>query len=199
MCGEQGFIAVREKVHLVKFIGKGCSIFFSSAYVTLLGTTGYKVLEYSSRIHMPIWSTAAQQQNKLKQFLVCANVGVLYKLGILSQACEKDIQTRFSLKQFRFWSITQPIMLCHVSVHSGAFCLRHRARDPISVAFFDRVTLFSDFNYLFELLDQVLLPIAVALFTYWNYAQKTFYKTLTTNFMNNFHVGNVCFPYKALE
>ena len=28
MCGEQGFIAVREMVHLVKFIGKGCSIFF---------------------------------------------------------------------------------------------------------------------------------------------------------------------------
>ena len=28
MCGEQGFIAVRETGHLVKFIGKGCSIFF---------------------------------------------------------------------------------------------------------------------------------------------------------------------------
>ena len=28
MCGEQGFIAVHETVHLVKFIGKGCSIFF---------------------------------------------------------------------------------------------------------------------------------------------------------------------------
>ena len=38
MCGEQGFIAVRETVHLVKFIGKGCSVFFSSAYVTLLST-----------------------------------------------------------------------------------------------------------------------------------------------------------------
>ena len=24
-------------------------------------------------------------------------------------------------------------------------------------------------------------------------------KTLTANFMNNFHVGNTCFPYKALE
>ena len=50
MCGEQGFIAVRETVHLVKFIGKGCSIFFSSAYVS--GTTGCKILQYSSRIHM---------------------------------------------------------------------------------------------------------------------------------------------------
>ena len=57
-------------------------------------------------------------------------------------------------------------MLCHVSVDSGAFCLRHRARDPISVAFFDRVALFSDFNHLFELLDQVLLPIAVGPFIY---------------------------------
>ena len=96
MCGEQGFIAVRETVHLVKFIGKGCSIFFfSSAYDTLLSTTGYKVLKYSSRIHMVY--LAAQQQNKLIKFPVCANVGVLFTLGILSQACEKHIQTRFSL------------------------------------------------------------------------------------------------------
>ena len=51
MCGKQGFIAVRETVHLVKFTGKGFSIFFSSGYVTLLSTTGYKVLKYSSRIH----------------------------------------------------------------------------------------------------------------------------------------------------
>ena len=43
-------------------------------------------------------------------------------------------------------------MLCHVSVHNGAFCLRHRARDPISVAYFDRVALFSDFKHLFWLL-----------------------------------------------
>ena len=67
-------------------------------------------------------------------------------------------------------------MLCHVSVHSGAFCLRHRARDRISVAFFDRVALFFYFYHLFELLDQVLLPIAVGPFIYWNYAQKTFQK-----------------------
>ena len=40
---------------------------------------------------------AAQQQNKVIQFSVCANVGVLYTLDILSQACEKHIQTRFSL------------------------------------------------------------------------------------------------------
>ena len=76
MCGEQGFIAVLETVHLVKFIGKGCSIFFSSAYVRLLSTTGYKVLKYSSRIHMVY--LAAQQQNKLIQFPVCANIGVLF-------------------------------------------------------------------------------------------------------------------------
>ena len=174
MCGEQGFIAVHERVNLVKFISKGCSIFFR-VLVTLLSTTGYKqykVLKYSSRIH--VLYLAAQQQNKLIQFPVCANVGVLFTLDILSQACEKHIQTRFSLQQFRFWSITQPIMLCHVSVHSGAFCLRHRARDPISVAFFDRVALFSDFNHLFELLDKVLIPIAVVPFICWNYAQKTF-------------------------
>ena len=82
-------------------------------------------------------------------------------------------------------------------MHGGAFCLRHRARDLISVAFFDRVALFSDFNHLFELLDQVLLPIAVVPL-YIGIMLKKHFKTLTANFMNNFHVGNVCFPYKAL-
>ena len=96
MCGEQGFIAVHETVHLVKFIGKGCSIFFFlRAHVTLLSTTGYKVLKYASRIHM-VYLTA-QQQNKLTQFPVCANVGVLFTLDILPQACEKHRETRFCL------------------------------------------------------------------------------------------------------
>ena len=40
---------------------------------------------------------AAQQQKKFVQFPVCANVGVLFTLNILSQVCEKRIQTRFSL------------------------------------------------------------------------------------------------------
>ena len=89
MCGEQGFIAVRETMYLVKFIGKGCSIFFSRAYVTL---------KYSSRIHMVFQYLAAQQQNKLIQFPVCVNIGVLFTLDILSQAnCERHIETRFSL------------------------------------------------------------------------------------------------------
>ena len=74
MCGEQGFKSVHETVHQVKFIGKGCSIFFSSVYVALLGTTGYKLL-YSSRIRM-VSDLAAQQQNKVINFrfvltLVC--------------------------------------------------------------------------------------------------------------------------------
>ena len=70
-------------------------MFFANAYVTLLCTTEYKVIKYSSRIHMLY--LAAQQQNKLIQFPLCANVGVLSTLDILSQAYEKHIQTRFSL------------------------------------------------------------------------------------------------------
>ena len=60
-----------------------------------LSTTGYKVLKYSSRIHMVF--LAAKKQNKLIQFPVCANVGVLFTLDILSKACKKHIQTQFSL------------------------------------------------------------------------------------------------------
>ena len=52
MFGEQGSIAVHKTVHLVKFTGKGCSIFLSNSYVTLLSTTGYKVLKYLSRIRI---------------------------------------------------------------------------------------------------------------------------------------------------
>ena len=83
MCGEQGFIAVRETVHLVKFIGKGCSIFFR---VFMLR---YLVLQDI------MYYLAAQQQNKLIQFPVFADIGVVLILDILSQACEKHIQTRF--------------------------------------------------------------------------------------------------------
>ena len=81
MCGEQGFIAVRETVHLVKFIGIGCSICFSSAYVMLLSSTGYKVLKYLSQIH---GRTTTEQTYTIS---VCANIGVLFTLDILSQAC----------------------------------------------------------------------------------------------------------------
>ena len=54
----------------------------------------YTVLK-ASRIHVVY--LAAQQQNKLTQFPVCANVGVLFTLDILPRACEKHIQTGFSL------------------------------------------------------------------------------------------------------
>ena len=90
MYGEQGFKAVNKTVHLVKFIGEGYSIFFSCAYITLLSTKDIKYCIVPTYL-------AAQQQNKLIQFPVCANVGVLFTLDILSQACEKHIQTRFSL------------------------------------------------------------------------------------------------------
>ena len=51
-------------------------------------------------------------------------------------------------------------MLCHVSVHSGD-------RAKISVAFFDQIALFSDFNHLFESLEPGFFPIAVVPFIYW--------------------------------
>ena len=63
----------------------------------LLSTTGCKLL-YLSRIRISrLFYLATQQQNKVIQFPVCAKVGVLLRLDILLQACEKHIQTRFSL------------------------------------------------------------------------------------------------------
>ena len=50
--GEQGFMAVRETVHLVKFIGNGCSIFFRVLMLAVLQDIKY----YSIRPGF-IWST----------------------------------------------------------------------------------------------------------------------------------------------
>ena len=61
----------------------------------LLSTTGYKVLKYSSHIHMVY--LAAQQQNKLMQFPVCANVGVLLTLDIVTGLREAHPNSIFSL------------------------------------------------------------------------------------------------------
>ena len=53
MRGEQGFIAVRETVHLVKFVGKGCSFFF---FRVLMLTVLQDIKYYSIRPGF-IWST----------------------------------------------------------------------------------------------------------------------------------------------
>ena len=76
MCGEQGFKAVHETVHKVKFIGKGFSTVFSrvlmlSYFIVLLHN--YKVL-YSSRICMVSTCCTATEQSY--KFPVCANVSV---------------------------------------------------------------------------------------------------------------------------
>ena len=86
--------------------------------------------------------------------------------------------------------------VCHVSVHSGAFFLRHRSRDPISVAFFDRVALFSDFNHLFELLDQVLLPIAVGPL-YIGIMLKKHFKNAHCEFYEQFSCRKRMFPIQS--
>ena len=64
-------------------------------------------------------SQAAQQQNKLMQFLVCANFGLLFSFEILPQASEDHIKTRFSLfTNFAFGVLhSRNAMSCQVSVH----------------------------------------------------------------------------------
>ena len=169
---------------------KAAQFFFSSVYVALLSTTRYKLL-YSSRIRISrMFYLATQQQNKLIEFPVCAKVGLLLSLDILLQACEKHIHTRFSLQQFRFFSITQPQMLCHVSVHSGD-------RAKISVAFFDQIALFSDFNHLFESLEPGFSPYSSSTFYILDLSSKKILTTLTANFMNNFYVVNSCCSQKV--
>ena len=83
MYGEQGFKAFHKTVHLDKFIGL--------CYASLIVLQD-KYIKYCMTY------LAAQQHNKLIQFpRLCPNVGVLFSLEILPQACEKHIQTRFPL------------------------------------------------------------------------------------------------------
>ena len=119
---------------------------------------------------------AAKQQNTLIQFPVCANIGrcafhLRYSVTGLREAHPNSI---FSLPISVLEYYTANNVMSCFGAYRCFLPLRHTARDPISVAFFDRVALFSDFNRLFELLDQILLPIAVVPFIYWNYVQKTF-------------------------
>ena len=63
-----------------------------------------------------------------------------------------------------------------------------RARDPISVAYFNQVALFSDFNDLFELLGPGFAPFRSSAFYILELSAKNILKTLAANSMNNFHV-----------
>ena len=63
-----------------------------------------------------------------------------------------------------------------------------RARDPISVAYFNQVALFSDFNDLFELLGPGFAPYSSSAFYILELSSKNILKTLAVNSMNNFHV-----------
>ena len=69
---------------------------------------------------------------------------------------------------------------------------KDRAQDPISVAFFDQIALFSDFNHLFELLELGFSPYSSSTFYILDLSSKNILTTLTANFMNNFHVVKTC-------
>ena len=91
MHGEQGFKAVHKTVHLVKFFRPRLPKFcFRVLILRHLVLRDIKYCVYGTYL-------AAQQQNKLLQFPVCANVGVLFSLEIPPQAREKQMQTLFSL------------------------------------------------------------------------------------------------------
>ena len=94
MYGEQGFKAVHKTIHLITEIYRQRLLnFFSSAYITLIITKDMKYCMVPIRT-----SQAAQQQNKLMQFLlVCANFEPLFSLETLPQASENHIKARFSL------------------------------------------------------------------------------------------------------
>ena len=160
MCGEQGFKTVYDTVQQVKCKGKGFSLIFSRVlmlrYLVLQDIQNTVFVPHPYGIRPG--GTITEQSYK---FPVCANAGVLFSLDILSLVCDKHIETRFPLQQFRFWSITQP---CHVSVH-GAIRTKTQPGIRFSQSFhLDQVPLFSDFNHLFELLGPCFAPYSSSAF-----------------------------------
>ena len=133
------------------------------------------------------WPHNAQQQNKLKQFPVCANGGVLFSLEILPQACEKHIQLDFLSSNFSF-GVLHSQKCCHVSVHRVLSDLTELGI---------QVTLISEFNGLFELLG--FTSYSSNPFYILEWSSKNILKMLITNFMNNFLVRNAFCSYKAVE
>ena len=164
MCGEQGFKTVYDTVQQVKCKGKGFSLIFSRVlmlrYLVLQDIQNTVFVPHSYGIRPG--GTITEQSYK---FPVCANAGVLFSLDIQSLVCDKHIETRFPLQQFRFWSITQP---CHVSVHGA---IRTKTQPGIrfsSLFILIKSRYFLILTIYLSYLDHVLLPIAVVPFIYWN-------------------------------
>ena len=168
MYGEQlGFKAFHKAVHLDKFIGL--------CYASL-------IVPRDKYINYTVWPTwPHNNRTNLYNFRgFCRNVGVLFSLAcvagarasslfrpLLPSACYagyfqlrnsttglREARTNsipsLAISVLEYYKKKPEILLCHVSVYR--VLSEGRGRDPISVAFFDQVALFSYFNRLFELL-----------------------------------------------
>ena len=121
--------------------------FFWSAYITLLSTTGYKVL-YGIYL-------AAQQQRKLIQFLVCSNVGVLSSLEIPPQAWEKHI---YKLDFLSLAILVLEYYTARISMYRVLSSWLRQSKGCDFSSLFWSAGFISDFNRLFELLGPVFAP-----------------------------------------
>ena len=130
---------------------------------------------------------AAQQQNNVIRFrfvlmLVCFSAQIFCRR--LARSTHK---LDFPFSKFGFLvlhSHKRYVMFKCIAVLAN----QDRARDPISVAYFNQVALFSDFNDLFELLGPGYAPFRSSAFYILELSSKNIFKTLAANSMNNFHV-----------
>ena len=115
--------------------------------------------------------------------------------GFISYEAHPD---SFPLQQFRFWSITQPIMLCHVSVHSGAFCaldtelgIRFQQPSLIQSLYFLILTIYLIYWTRFcSLQQQCLLYIGIK--------PKQHFKNAHCEFYEQFSCRKRMFPIQSL-
>ena len=121
----------------------------------------------------------------LHNFRFVLNVSVLSNLEILPRACEKHIQTRFSLQHFRFWGISS--ILCRQKMEPQIqFQQPSLTRSPYFLIVI---------GYL-SYLDQVFLPITVLLL-YIRIKLNNNFENAHCEFYEKFHVGNASCSYKA--
>ena len=137
--------------HQFKFIAKGCSIIFSSAYVTALSTIGYKTTLYGTFV-------AAQQQNKLLY-------NFQFVLMLVCFSAQKFCHRLARSTKHSIFSIAISVLEYYVARNNVMSCffvqeyhLTDTAWDPISAALFDQVASFSDLNHLCQLLGPGFAP-----------------------------------------
>ena len=164
--GEQGFKAVHKTVLLIKYRQRLLNFLLLVLILSYLVVQDIKYRMVSTR---PL-------NNKTNLY-----VGVLFSLEkFFYRLARSTYKLDFLFSNFDFGVLHSK--KCFV-MFQCVECYLFLARDPILVAFFNKVALFSDFNHLFELFGPGFAPCSSNAFNILEKSSKSSLKTVIANFM----------------